>query len=1409
MKVLRAVWYGSESVQGPLNTRRSISARSVFLRSVCLTAASLYAVVSAADDTEIYFAKPLSADQSVANIMFMFDTSGSMQERDGVAGGPRRITRLKQAMIDVVESADNVNIGLGGFNGVISGGAILLPATNVDADLCPDASCTSLELRASIKAPEDDAEETSDGAVNLTADGLSLGPSTNDYFDGSDPAAAPGDNLLGLRFDDLNIPRGATINYAVLEFTALSYEDDPGTWIITGENVDDAPEFDATDNGLSNRIATAAARTTASASWTLSSWEEDLLEHGTSDISSLVKEIVDRPGWCGGNAMAFYAWGDAFREAESRDLTAWDAPVLRVDYDPSSVDFSDTCLRDSITTTIQNGTDDIVEAVGDGALDARSDLLSTHVAGVEQMIGLRFAELSVPQGAEITDAYIQLSSEGFVEGNVDLTIDVESAGFAAGFDTSVANSVSGRTLSGSAVSWSDVPKIIAGNSMRTPNLSSLVQSTVGRADWIQDNAIAFVVKVAAGSTGERLFSSIDAPSGTTAKLVVNFQMDSTTLAGQPIQLRTGRQELIKTMLDLDADGGTPLVDAFYEASQYMRGADVDFGKKRGNEEFRDRYHRVSHPGSYENGTLFQPPDCSPFDLNAFACIAERIDGNPTYIQPAFGECQANQIVLLSDGAANNLNSRNRVQSVTSSSTCASRVNDTEECGVELAKWLFDTDHDSLTSGKQSIITHTVGFNFSAPFLSDVAKAGGGEFYPAETASDLASVFRNIIETAVTLDTSFVAPAATISQINRLVSSNDIYYAMFRPDTKALWDGNLKRYQLAKNSTTNLVEVLDALAAPAADPNTGGISSTAKSFWSNVVDGGAVAKGGAAEQLTLTRNLYVSLEDGNGDVEQLSAFHEDTAAITNDLLGITGADTSYRSELLQWSRGVDIRDFDADGNTSEVRTQMGDPMHSSQFILTYAGDADVNKSVIFVGTNHGFLHAINTDDGTEEFAYIPQELLRNLNYFYTDETVDHDKRPYGLDGEVSGWHDDTNGNGLVDDGEKAYIYVGMRRGGRNYYALDVSDINAPEFQWVIKGGDGDFVELAQTWSRAVKARVNYRGDPKEVLIFAGGYDVDKDNQDERTIDDEGAAIYVVDAETGDHLTSRTSTDFTSMRYSIPSDIRVINLDADGFADMLWVGDTGGQVWRFDIDNLAINDSDFLQGAVAADFGNVGTLQNRRFFYEPDIALIRGDDNRLYMNVAIGSGFRAHPNELVVQDRFYTFRTLDIFGPPTDTSGTVDYSKIMVEESNLVDVSTQSGAADTTGNISDGWYFDLPDTGEKVLSSALTIDSTISFTTYVPAATSADVCSVSIGGGRVYSVDAFFGDPVSEPDPDDPNAVEDLVTDRYVALKTLGIPPRITGLIAESNPNALTQLVGLESVGDDDPNAPFERTFWAEQ
>ena len=138
--------------------------------------------------------------------------------------------------------------------------------------------------------------------------------------------------------------------------------------------------------------------------------------------------------------------------------------------------------------------------------------------------------------------------------------------------------------------------------------------------------------------------------------------------------------------------------------------------------------------------------------------------------------------------------------------------------------------------------------------------------------------------------------------------------------------------------------------------------------------------------------------------------------------------------------------------------------------------------IFFGTNDGFIHSIDADTGGEKFALMPQELLKNLDRLesnaVTNRTPGHG-RPYGMHGPVTLWVNDVNKNGVtwggydtlnyeqnsdflssksINKGEFVYAYIGMRRGGRSYYALDVTTPDSPELLWFISGGDSGFERL---------------------------------------------------------------------------------------------------------------------------------------------------------------------------------------------------------------------------------------------------------------------------------------------------------------------------------------------------------------
>ena len=253
--------------------------------------------------------------------------------------------------------------------------------------------------------------------------------------------------------------------------------------------------------------------------------------------------------------------------------------------------------------------------------------------------------------------------------------------------------------------------------------------------------------------------------------------------------------------------------------------------------------------------------------------------------------------------------------------------------------------------------------------------------------------------------------------------------------------------------------------------------------------------------------------------------------------------------------------------------MGDPLHASPTPVIYGGSLaspDVNDAVVFLSTNDGFLHAIDPVSGVEKWAFVPPEFLSDQLQLYRDEPTP-DKH-YGVDGNMRVQILADN-NGIIEPslGEKVYLYFGMRRGGALYYALDVTVPESPQLLW--RADAVDLPGLGQSWSTPIPTRINIQGaaqnPEKMVLAIAGGYTTRARTLMPVVRTTPGTSIYIVDSVSGDFFGTRATDgadrNLLDMQYSFPSDLKVIDLDGDNFADRIYASDMGGQIWRFDIFN----------------------------------------------------------------------------------------------------------------------------------------------------------------------------------------------------------------------------------------------------
>jgi hypothetical protein len=135
--------------------------------------------------------------------------------------------------------------------------------------------------------------------------------------------------MVGLRFRDVDVPEGATILGARIQLTASARDSGGTNLTIEGEDSDDADPFVRSQGSVESRSTTSRFELWQPPAW--SSGESGSAQR-TPELDAIVQEIVDRPGWQPGNAMAFLISGSGRRTAESYDGDPDRSAVLEVDY---------------------------------------------------------------------------------------------------------------------------------------------------------------------------------------------------------------------------------------------------------------------------------------------------------------------------------------------------------------------------------------------------------------------------------------------------------------------------------------------------------------------------------------------------------------------------------------------------------------------------------------------------------------------------------------------------------------------------------------------------------------------------------------------------------------------------------------------------------------------------------------------------------------------------------------------------------------------------------------------------------------------------------------------------------------------------------------------------------------------
>lgn len=848
---------------------------------------------------------------------------------------------------------------------------------------------------------------------------------------------------------------------------------------------------------------------------------------------------------------------------------------------------------------------------------------------------------------------------------------------------------------------------------------------------------------------------IHLPCGASSVVLQQRVVDIAGVGGDGVALPRASQS---KLLPYNGSTGTPLGEALAEAGLYFAGKGSAYLKN---------WPTASKYGSVEQATVDGVSNVAWYQ-------------NSAYVSPIAASCQKNFVVYLTDGEPHRDDPIVNPY-MTGMPNLIDRPNPTGIQGQmldDVANYLYNHDFSSI-SGNQNIETVIIGFDIdpettqkeeekkayqaALDLMKQAAKDGNGgqdgNFYmvngvDTETIkNELTKAFTTIFENIIAeVNATYVAPVIPTNPDNRTDAGNRVYMGFFKPQASGRWIGNLKAYGLVGGILQDSTGVQATIET---GPNAGVIKDSAKSYWSTAADGLDVDRGGVGEvlanrnQATNSRKIYTFIDDhADHPVDLTDASNRfalsNTYLTPAKVVGPGSTDSTKRDQVINDTLAkVKVSRDDK----STVYWQLGAIVHSAPFVKYYE---DLQKSYLFVGANDGMLHVFDVADnsGQEVWAFVPPGQLGKLeDLFVTDG-----KPRYAVDGSPV-----IEAVKKSDNSTMQLLVFGERRGGSNYYALDVTNPDQPAWKYQLtdtlltgldwdKNGvpDGTAAKLGLSWAKPQFKKVRSGNQMKEVFLLAGGYDAGYDNS--VPANPLGRAIYAVQADSADpptvfglNINAGNWKDASNNPYMTHSILDVTGFDRSGYGylDRLYAGDLGGRLFAARYQRCTDTEctNDYWQPNFLFDLSSSGL--GKKIMTRPEVTLEPGKEC-----VYFGTGDRENPKETAIQNAIYAVCNswADTQPSPLSIINLADVTENLVQQGDAA----QKAAAAAAIKGGYGWYLRLTNPGEKLVSSPKLLNKKLYFATFTPGQTlaSSDPCiaSYNFGLSRLYVVDYQTGGAV---------------------------------------------------------------------
>ena len=469
-------------------------------------------------------------------------------------------------------------------------------------------------------------------------------------------------------------------------------------------------------------------------------------------------------------------------------------------------------------------------------------------------------------------------------------------------------------------------------------------------------------------------------------------------------------------------------------------------------------------------------------------------------------------------------------------------------------------------------------------------------------------------------------------------------------------------------------------------------------------------------------------------------HDGTAGILFDAGNLTAAQVTQleasglgtAAQIVDYLRGDPSNSVDNGGILRNRNHPLGDVVHSAPIYF---------EGMVYIGANDGMLHGLNAATGEELFAYVPNLVYDNLS----ELAFQGYSHKFYVDGTAT----------VVKVGGRNVLVSGLGKGGKGYFALDVTDPTAmdpTDVLWEFSAGTDP--DMGYSFGRTFIVNTEAAG---KVVIFSNGYDSANGS----------AVLYVRDALTGGHI-AKFDTKVTGCNgLATPA---AVDVELDGYVDYVYAGDLKGNMWKFDLRGASTGDWTFGYGdtvdpkplisvkningdiqpitsppQVMLDCASDGDVRGLMVIFGTGRYLNTDD----FVNTPVNSYYGIWDRGPLIEDtdgltvaRTKYLGTFEADRSLTNMSGVTLLEQVFevvgTEFSALTDrpADWYDPAAGSGTHV--GWYWDMPDAGERMIRDPLLRGGHAILISTVPSASPCDSGGTSFinivnacTGGRPYS------------------------------------------------------------------------------